>query len=72
MALVQVGDTLVAATGVARIVREVHRHEDGRLRSVAFDKLHPSWTRDPHTIVDASLLKQRGFQRPPAGAVVAP
>jgi hypothetical protein len=42
-----------------RKVRETTHDADGRLRSVTFAILHPSWTDKPYTVVSHNDMRQK-------------
>lgn len=63
MRTVQVGDVIQTKYGSPRIVREVTRHHDGRLRSVAVVIKHCSWTHRCYTILNATDLRCLGYRK---------
>jgi hypothetical protein len=60
---VQVGDVLRKGSGPFRVVREVARRRDGRLRSVTFAIRRCSWTHRCYTVYNESDLRVLGYRR---------
>jgi hypothetical protein len=63
MRTVQVGDTIQAPYGAPRIVREVTRRQNGRLRSVTVVIRHCSWTHRCYTILNDTDLRILGYRK---------
>jgi hypothetical protein len=57
------GDVLREENGKPRLVRDVSRTPDGRLRAVHFAIRRCSWTKRPLTCLMASDLRNRKFRR---------
>jgi len=62
---VVVGSVLAEGSGAWRVVRDVHRYNDGDLRSVNFAIRRCSWTHRCYTVIGYSDLIQRGFRMVP-------
>lgn len=63
MRTVRVGDVIQKKDSAPRIVREVTRYQDGRLRSVTVIIRHCSWTHRCYTILNYTDLRIMGYRK---------
>ena len=60
---VRVGDVIARQNGSWRIVREVSRKSEGRLRCVTLAIRRCSWTNRAYTVLNDNDLRQCGYRR---------
>lgn len=62
MRSVKVGDVLINAAGVYRVVRAASFYPNGNLRSVTFVIRRRSWTNRAYTVVGFTDLRMQGYR----------